>query len=98
MITNDLFEEFPNFIDFIVKIEEKKSEEKNIERQIKFIEEQQKLEIEFREKQLQHENKFRQEQERREVERKKKDRELAYIMSNNETPSAEGWKRLFSEE
>jgi alkyl sulfatase BDS1-like metallo-beta-lactamase superfamily hydrolase len=98
MITNDLFEEFPNFIDFIVKIEEKKSEEKNIERQIKFIEEQQKLEIEFREKQLQHENKFRQEQERREVERKKKDRELAYIMSTNETPSAEGWKRLFSEE
>jgi hypothetical protein len=47
MITNDLFEEFPNFIDFIVKIEEKKSEEKNIERQIKFIEEQQKLEIEL---------------------------------------------------
>jgi hypothetical protein len=45
-----------------------------------------------------HENKFRQEQERREVERKKKDRELAYIMSTNETPSAEGWKRLFSEE
>jgi hypothetical protein len=47
MITKDLFEEFPNFIDFIVKIEEKKSEEKNIERQIKFIEEQQKLEIEL---------------------------------------------------
>jgi hypothetical protein len=98
MITNDFFEEFPNFIDFILKIDESKSKEKNIERQIEFLKERQQREAAFIEEQQRHEVEFTQEQERREVERKKKDRELAYIMSTNETPSAEVWKRLFSED
>jgi hypothetical protein len=98
MMTNDFFEEFPNFIDFMIKIDESKSKEKNIERRIQFIKEHQQREAAFIEEQQRHEVEFIQEQERREVERKHEDRELAYIMSTNETPPAKVWERLLSED
>jgi hypothetical protein len=100
IITNDLFEEFPQLFNspLLDNIENKKREIKDIERQIEFIKERQQREAKFIEEQNRHEVEFRQEQERREIEYKKKIRERAYLMASGETPRAEGWKRLFSED
>src|SRR5262245_22506091 len=59
MITNDLFEEFPNIGKVFSKLEDNNREIKNIGREIEFIEGQQKREAEFMQEQQQREIEFR---------------------------------------
>ena len=97
-IANMIDEEFPTFIDTIAKIEDKRRETKDIQRQIEFIEEQQKHEAAFREEQIQREVEFRKGIEQRELKNKRIIEELTSIYAKGLKPDTISLFRSLSED
>jgi hypothetical protein len=97
-IVDMLDEEFPGYIDTLSKINDKKKEVKNIERQIKFIEETMQREAKFRQEQQQSEIKFIEEEQRRESKNKRIIEELKSCYAAGLTPNIHALYLLVSED
>jgi hypothetical protein len=98
LIADMFYEESPGFVDAMSKIEQNKREEKDIERQIKFIEETMQREAKFRQEQQQSEIEYRKGIEQRDLRNKKLIEELKSCYAAGLTPDIHALVRLASED
>ena len=100
IIADELVEEFPQLLNSpaLLSVEDKKREIKDIERQIKFIEETKQRQARFIEEQRQSEIRFIEEQQQREDRKKKGFEELKAILAEGKTPTPQSMYRWVSED